>query len=1182
MAPPERRSTASLETPLEDPSALPPPSEASSEALLALPSSTEAPSTLPLSSETPLKDPATLPSSSETSALTSRCYPELMTFRRHKELVTRDSVLSAFKAIGETESAELDHIVDFVLRKGERVFLILVLMTYNNAEKLSALRELKSAGVDDDKLPLELSNKELLDQMPKGWEDNDFELFWVHQWPLLAPIFERESIYDLHELQPLPYVELPSTPKGEGFFGEVSRAEIHEAHIIEKHRPAENARANNRPNGIAVAIKKAKDPQESKDFFNQEVEGLWKTNELDSPHIIKIIAAYRRGSRHGDLKPENILWFKNDGNGGCLKIADLGLLRFHRLDADTGLRNEGKIPTNTPSGTSRYEPPEMVKDRITKGARARRYDIWSMGCIMTELLTFRLPRNTPYFWHATQDENGETVYYVNPYVSSCLSMMQGKFQANSTYSDLLELIRNKLLVVSISKHTSSEESRADADVMYREMLQIQKEPPFANLPGLPADLKYPDTEIRDQRNKYTRPAYKGGMLSPGNTRSPVRALPSPHNQPIGQVDNLDGDFTPEVVVDPPGDTTGPALPATTRSTVADEREVAESATMNNQDQSARLNDIWESVPDNDFATRLFGVLSWDTIRPRSGCQGKVLCPSCNAINSPRLFRPVVYRYELESSSQDCHLCGILYSALKSHRYESQAEISLYQDGSIVGIKDGPNLLSVYVEPDRRIRQGTQLGLPRLPDAGSQEQFLLLKEWIKVCDTTHSSCCRPNDEANNGSSSFSMPTRLLKLGNPIRLVESGNLPEAGRLCTFKNNIAQLTQGIEFNDLPKTFQDAIQVTGGIGIEYLWIDSLCIIQGDREDWGRESSLMEGVFSSAYCTIAASSSKSSAEGFLNVRQPRLCVQLETASMGKLYVCQNIDNFHRDVGLGELNSRGWVMQERVLSRRSIFYTSTQVYWECGAGVHCETLARLKNAKAALVGDARFPNSALEYYRDGRQILIQDLYEGYSRLAFTDYWDRPVAILGLQERLARALGTRGAYGVFAEYFARLLLWKRCNDGPMKRLSQLPESKWLLGAHHDAPTWSWFSKVGAIKYITLEFQTIQWERADFKNPFESSENQSRCIKTFRAKVRKISLSQDEVPRYIILDEDQDVVVNDLRCVVIGRGRFRDSTPGVRDHVLIIRNVVGSDRYERIGVASLNLEPVAGEGSWVTIE
>ncbi|GAW23369.1 hypothetical protein ANO14919_129270 [Xylariales sp. No.14919] len=317
MAPPERRSTASLETPLEGPSAFPPPSKTPSEALLAFPSSLDAPSTLAPSPQTPLEDPATLLSSSETSARTSRCYPDLIQFRRHvtskyiklqggekdflpinlqKELVTRDSVLSAFKAIGETESAELDRIVDFVLRKGERVFLILVLMTYNNAEKVSALREFERAGVGDDKLPLELSNEELLKLMPKGWEDNDFELFRVHQWPLMAPTFGTNFVYHLHESQPLPYVELPSKPKGQGFFGEVSRAEIHEAHIIEKVRPAENARANNHPNGIAVAIKKAKDSQELTEFFNQEVEGLRRTNELDSPHIIKIIAAYQRGS----------------------------------------------------------------------------------------------------------------------------------------------------------------------------------------------------------------------------------------------------------------------------------------------------------------------------------------------------------------------------------------------------------------------------------------------------------------------------------------------------------------------------------------------------------------------------------------------------------------------------------------------------------------------------------------------------------------------------------------------------------------------------------------------------------------------------------------------------------------------------------------------------------------------
>jgi hypothetical protein len=211
--------------------------------------------------------------------------------------------------------------------------------------------------------------------------------------------------------------------------------------------------------------------------------------------------------------------------------------------------------------------------------------------------------------------------------------------------------------------------------------------------------------------------------------------------------------------------------------------------------------------------------------------------------------------------------------------------------------------------------------------------------------------------NNGGHTSSMPTRLINLGSPLHLVDSasigpsryvalshcwGQLSEQERFCTSKQNIAQLKESINIHSLPRTFRDAIRVTRGIGIDYLWIDSLCIVQDDKDDWENELTRMEQVFSSAYCTIGASSSKSSMEGFLNNRRPRSCVQLETANIRTLYVCPNIDDFHRDVNLGELNSRGWVLQERVLSRRSIFYTSTQVYWECGAGVHCETLTRLQ------------------------------------------------------------------------------------------------------------------------------------------------------------------------------------------------------------------------------------------------
>jgi hypothetical protein len=59
-------------------------------------------------------------------------------------------------------------------------------------------------------------------------------------------------------------------------------------------------------------------------------------------------------------------------------------------------------------------------------------------------------------------------------------------------------------------------------------------------------------------------------------------------------------------------------------------------------------------------------------------------------------------------------------------------------------------------------------------------------------------------------------------------------------------------------------------------------------------------------------------------------------------YVCEAIDDFQHDVIDGRLNKRGWVLQERALARRTIYFTENQTYWECGEGVRCETLAKMR------------------------------------------------------------------------------------------------------------------------------------------------------------------------------------------------------------------------------------------------
>ncbi|TRX89299.1 hypothetical protein FHL15_009736 [Xylaria flabelliformis] len=1116
-----------------------------------------------------------------------------------RDLVTRDNVLSAFRETGRIEEGELDRLTQSVLEGRQRLFLILVLMTWPDKERLSSLKDQEWDSISDDSLPFtECDDKFFFNNAdgdesqcltPNRWCDNEYTLFDALQWPLVTPVFGSADsfVHRLTESHILPYLEISAGPKSSGFFSEVWRAEIHVAHIDTRHIPAESARANNDTKSVTVAIKTARDAKELIEFFDKEAQNLERVQRIESEHIIKPIAAYQKGNArcllfpwaHGgnlatywekqnEIRSElgNLQWImkqlvgicsalvvlhKDANNGheeGCLKIADMGLSTFHDEEANTKQRNRDGVMTKTPSGTFRYEPPEMDRNRASGKPRSRQYDIWSMGCIMIDLLVWLLygyeavmsfRQATTQFWERTSPAK----YYISSYVDACMDIMENDLEGKVVYRSLLELVRGRVLIVDVSaEYKSSPSHREIASELYAKMDKIRQEPSSSYM--IPNGLKYPHAEIEKRKQHYFRPHSEGGRLAVEDPIAPARTTTNSQDQPTVPITSSGG-FKMTV--------RAPTVPTDPHLGIPEPTD--------KQEEPTRLEDVWESIPDNNFARSLFKSLPWDVIKPPATPSRAFLCANCNIINSADLFKSVINRDELEISSQFCALCRLLQDALKTQGKGLPTVISLRQNGSVVGINNGPNLLSIYVDPGPDIFKGAQLGLPKLPDHGSLEQFLLLKEWIRVCDFTHRTC------REDAKPAPTMPTRLVEVGDPLRLVKSRCIKpspyvalshcwgKTETLCTTNENITQLMESINFSSLPKTFRDAIQVTRGIGIEYLWIDSLCIIQDDKNDWEHESAQMEKVFSFAYCTIGASSSKSSVEGFLDKRCSRSCVQLETTGIGTLYVCQNIDNFHLDVELGELNSRGWVLQERALSRRSIFYTRTQVYWECGAGVHCETLARLKNAKAALIGDAKFPNSALEYYRDGRQMLVQDLYERYSRLAFTHYWDRPVAILGLQERLARAFKTQGAYGLFATYAGRLLLWKRSGVHHMTRIQQ------HSGAHRRAPTWSWFSKMGAIKYLELKFQEIDWATTrDFINPFKSPPSSKLADTigvdmTLKGQARKLKLPMIELVRYTILDEnkDEDADVDELRCVVIGRDKAWNNLGDMKFHALIIRGV-----------------------------
>lgn len=154
-----------------------------------------------------------------------------------------------------------------------------------------------------------------------------------------------------------------------------------------------------------------------------------------------------------------------------------------------------------------------------------------------------------------------------------------------------------------------------------------------------------------------------------------------------------------------------------------------------------------------------------------------------------------------------------------------------------------------------------------------------------------------------------------------------------------------KGIPWDTLPKTFQDALRLTSLLGFNFIWIDSLCIVQNDIEDWARESAKMADIYEYASLTLSATASAGDAYGCFSdsfSTSRSLPVSLPD-DVGTCEVAVRKPITHWDtLGQSEqharfpLMSRGWAFQERLLSRRVLHFSEAELVWECRELSTCE------------------------------------------------------------------------------------------------------------------------------------------------------------------------------------------------------------------------------------------------------
>lgn len=611
-----------------------------------------------------------------------------------------------------------------------------------------------------------------------------------------------------------------------------------------------------------------------------------------------------------------------------------------------------------------------------------------------------------------------------------------------------------------------------------------------------------------------------------------------------------------------------------------------------------LDDRWTYSADTQLV-KLLQTSNHDWCSPKQAeAMQTDLCARCNAMQiwkSTCLFSDTMEN--LARTSNHCDLCALLLRMMHGTKTSALPSgcVSFVRLGSTLAwdmdtVRPLACLYQSLTTTDAATLKCVQSGFPVLSPAGSLPHLKILSAWLQDCDETHG--CLPRSD-------MFFPTRVIDVESPrssmVHLTEDfqtqsqtgryaalshrwGPQTEHGTFCTYRSNRVEFRNGIPLSRLPKTFRDAVLVTRRLGIRYLWIDSLCIIQDDVDDWATESKLMEQVFSSAYVTLAASCANDTNDGFLKSRPPRTSIASVTSDGHPYYVCEPIDDFSGDVEHGELNKRGWVLQERALSRRTIHFAEKQSYWECGAGVRCETLTKMRNRKASFLGDANFPHAVESYVKGMKLEFFQNLYGLYSNLALSFKTDRPIAIQGLERRLIRTLGTTGGYGVFDCYLHRSLLWCRADQS----LERIP------GVHHrSTPSWSWMAYYGPIRYLKVPYGTLSWNQkivspfaADSSAPIQSEG--AAASMSIRAEVWDVLDTQGAE---VYMDEASFSSARRIKAVIVGTEKSERTARNKLCYVLFV--VSASDEmanvYERVGVGMLEERQLAMEeepvGIWL---
>ncbi|KAJ1709085.1 hypothetical protein NYO67_8746 [Aspergillus flavus] len=429
--------------------------------------------------------------------------------------------------------------------------------------------------------------------------------------------------------------------------------------------------------------------------------------------------------------------------------------------------------------------------------------------------------------------------------------------------------------------------------------------------------------------------------------------------------------------------------------------------------------------------------------------------------------------------------------------------------------DGGETIQVTADNCSWYKANGLVPLNRVSRIISNATLEMLRGWLETCLENHNTCSM-RSSGNTGDTTYNgepgeaiLPTRLIDVGCSEdselcpRLVQTGGMTgtyialshrwgsQELTLKTLSSNVQSLQRSLPVDSLPRTYRQAIEVTRQLSVRYIWIDSLCIVQDDSEDWKRESQKMADVFEKCICVIAATDSVDSQGQDHGIFLPRndplavdICIPLDRTPLRALstrvfkkekptFVWKYrwpVTNHLRNEQMSTLKpkdaaiclrpriqslsvrlrhtawyNRGWVLQERLLPSRIIYFTKDKLYWSCFTTTEEEENSDPRLPHRQCIFQSK--GQGMEYISDHWQSILSD----YINCSVTFDRDKLMAIDGITRRFEQYYSIEIHAGVLDDRTGRSLLW----------FVREPSAQEHSGFH--APSWSWASLTASVSF-----------------------------------------------------------------------------------------------------------------------